>query len=103
MILSHVRLVAAVALVASGVQGCAGRAPTSAPSPQTTAQSATALPGVPAKRWTEADVRFMSDMIGHHAQAIVMARLAATHDASESIKTLAGRVINAQRDEISVV
>ena len=99
MILSHVRLVAAVALVASGVQGCAGRAAATAPSPQPTTASA----GATAKRWTEADVRFMSDMIGHHAQAIVMARLAATHDASESLKILAGRVINAQRDEIHVM
>ena len=97
MILTHVRLVAAVALLASGVQGCAGRSAATAASPQSTTAS------VPAKRWTDADVRFMSDMIGHHAQAIVMARLAATHDASESIKTLAGRVINAQRDEISVM
>jgi uncharacterized protein (DUF305 family) len=96
MILSHVRVVAAVALVASGVQGCAGRAAATVPSPQSTTASA----GAPAKRWTEADVRFISGMIGHHAQAIVMARLAATHEASESIKILAGRVINAQRDEI---
>src|SRR5215203_1476645 len=107
MILSHVRLVAAVALVASGVQGCAGRSAATGPSPQSTTASAGATASVPAsvppKRWTEADVRFMSDMIGHHAQAIVMARLAATHEASESLKILAGRVINAQRDEIHVM
>ncbi|HUF27887.1 MAG TPA: DUF305 domain-containing protein, partial [Gemmatimonadaceae bacterium] len=36
-------------------------------------------------RFTEADVRFMTAMIGHHAQAIVMARLAPTHGASQSV------------------
>jgi uncharacterized protein (DUF305 family) len=39
-------------------------------------------------------------MIGHHAQAIVMAKWAPTHGASSSIQTLAARIINAQNDEI---
>ena len=52
---------------------------------------------------TEADVEFMSHMISHHAQAIVMSRLAPTHGASESILTLAGRIINAQSDEIHLM
>jgi uncharacterized protein (DUF305 family) len=50
--------------------------------------------------YTEADVRFMTDMISHHAQAIVMAGWAQSHDASPSVRTLADRIINAQRDEI---
>lgn len=50
--------------------------------------------------YTEADIRFMSDMIHHHAQAIVMARMAPSHGASPSIQTLAARIINAQQDEI---
>jgi uncharacterized protein (DUF305 family) len=50
--------------------------------------------------YTEADVRFMSHMIGHHAQAIVMAGLAPTHDASDAIRRLAERIVNAQQDEI---
>ncbi len=52
-------------------------------------------------RFTPADVHFMTGMIGHHAQAIVMARLAPTHGASPSIRTLAARVINAQEAEIA--
>jgi len=52
-------------------------------------------------RFTDADVRFMTGMIGHHAQAIVMARLAPTHGASASIRTLAARIINAQEAEIA--
>lgn len=53
--------------------------------------------------WTTADVRFISGMIPHHAQAIQMARWAATHGASAQIQTLAGRIINAQQDEIAVM
>jgi uncharacterized protein (DUF305 family) len=50
--------------------------------------------------YTAADIKFMSGMISHHAQAIKMANWAPTHGASQSIVTLAGRVINAQNDEI---
>ena len=54
-------------------------------------------------RFTEADVEFMTGMIHHHAQAIEMSQLAPTHAASESIRTLAARIINAQRDEIATM
>lgn len=50
--------------------------------------------------YTAADVHFMSGMISHHAQAIVMARWAPTHGASASVRTLCERIINAQQDEI---
>ncbi len=50
--------------------------------------------------YTEADILFMTHMIAHHAQAIVMSRMAPTHGASPSIQTLAARIINAQNDEI---
>src|SRR6185312_8621633 len=53
--------------------------------------------------YTAADVAFMTGMIGHHAQAIVMARWAPTHGASESIRTLAGRIDVAQGDEIAMM
>ncbi|MEO8578438.1 MAG: DUF305 domain-containing protein [Gemmatimonadales bacterium] len=49
---------------------------------------------------TTADVHFMSSMISHHSQAIVMSKMAPTHGASASIGTLAERIINAQEDEI---
>ena len=48
----------------------------------------------------KADVDFMSGMIHHHAQAIVMSRWAPTHGASPAILTLTERIINAQQDEI---
>ena len=52
---------------------------------------------------TEADINFMSGMIHHHSQAIVMAKMAPSHGASSSIQTLAGRIINAQTDEINLM
>jgi uncharacterized protein (DUF305 family) len=51
--------------------------------------------------YTNADVDFMTGMIAHHAQAIVMSRMAPTHGASASVRTLAERIINAQQDEIA--
>jgi uncharacterized protein (DUF305 family) len=50
--------------------------------------------------YTAADVNFMSGMIHHHAQAIVMSRWAASHGASPAVQRLADRIINAQQDEI---
>jgi uncharacterized protein (DUF305 family) len=51
--------------------------------------------------YTAADVHFMTAMIGHHAQAIVMSEWAPTHGASSSVRILAERIINAQQDEIA--
>jgi uncharacterized protein (DUF305 family) len=53
--------------------------------------------------YVDADIHFMQAMIGHHSQAIVMARMAPTHGASSSIQILAGRIINAQQDEIVIM
>ena len=53
--------------------------------------------------FTEADVKFMSGMIHHHAQAIAMSKLAPTHGASSTLQTLAARIINAQSDEIRLM
>ena len=54
-------------------------------------------------RFTAADVDFMTGMIHHHAQAVVMSRLAPSHGASPSIQTLAARIINSQLDEIETM
>lgn len=55
------------------------------------------------QRYTPADVRFMQDMIHHHAQALAMVALAGTHGASDEVKTLAGRIEVGQRDEIAFI
>ena len=52
-------------------------------------------------RFVQADVDFMSGMIHHHAQALVMSGFAPSHGASPTIQTLAARIINAQKDEIA--
>jgi uncharacterized protein (DUF305 family) len=53
--------------------------------------------------YTAADVHFISAMIGHHAQAIIMAKWALTHEASPAVRTLAERIVNAQQDEIAIM
>ena len=55
------------------------------------------------KIFNEADVAFMTGMIGHHAQALIMSDLAAENGASEPVQTLASRIINAQKDEIKIM
>jgi uncharacterized protein (DUF305 family) len=94
-------LAAAAAITACG--HAAGAAPE--PSPQPVAGDAAARVRADSVRrpYTEADVRFMSDMIGHHAQALIMAGWAPTHGANPSIRTLAARIINAQQDEIATM
>jgi uncharacterized protein (DUF305 family) len=52
-------------------------------------------------RVSSADVDFMTGMIHHHAQALVMSALAPDNGASPSIRTLAARITNAQKDEIA--
>ena len=51
--------------------------------------------------YTAADIKFMSAMIGHHAQAILMAGWAQNHAATTSIRRLADRIVNGQQDEIA--
>jgi uncharacterized protein (DUF305 family) len=53
--------------------------------------------------YTKADIDFMTGMISHHAQALIMAAWAPTHGASPSVQTLCARIINAQRDEIHLM
>lgn len=54
-------------------------------------------------RYTEADVRFMSDMIHHHAQALEMSELVPERTQNQQIRVLAARIINAQNDEIGIM
>ncbi len=50
--------------------------------------------------YTEADVTFMTGMIGHHAQAVQISRWAKDHGASPVVLRLTSRIINSQQDEI---
>ncbi len=65
------------------------------------AQATAADSGRPA--YNAADVRFMSGMIDHHAQAILMAGWAPSHGASASVRALCERIVVGQRDEIALM
>jgi uncharacterized protein (DUF305 family) len=84
---------------ATGAQGTPGASPARAPTPASTTTSATTSRPAP----NPADVNFMSGMIAHHAQALVMAGWAPSHGASATIQTLCLRIINAQKDEIATL
>ena len=81
-------------LVLAALTACGGtKEPAEQPSPK------------PASRYpyTEADVRFMTDMIGHHAQALAMAALAPRNGANPEILRLAERITAGQQDEIGTM
>jgi uncharacterized protein (DUF305 family) len=98
-----------------GLSACKTTESTQTPPPEPTEQSATTASTdtsdleelywarIDSSRmsFTEADVKFMVGMIAHHAQALVMSRMAPENGASQQIQTLASRIINAQKDEIA--
>jgi uncharacterized protein (DUF305 family) len=51
----------------------------------------------------DADVHFASQMIPHHAQAVTMAKMAASHGASDPVKALAAKIEAAQQPEIDLM
>ena len=53
--------------------------------------------------YTDADIQFMTAMVGHHAQALLIAGWAASHGASPAVQRLADRIINGQSDEIATI
>lgn len=110
MVHLFVRIIA-VLLIVVGTVSC--KSTESAQTAETTNAGASAgnISELEAKYWaridssrmnfTDADVNFMVGMISHHAQALIMSRLAPENGASQPIRTLAARIINAQKDEIA--
>ncbi len=99
-----------VALVAATLAACAGGAREVEPPAPREGDSLEALEALYRARADsatmtvhEADARFMTGMIAHHAQALVMSHLAPENGASDEILVLTRRIINAQRDEIAVM
>ena len=91
-----------IVLAALTAMGC-----TSATRPLVQPQGATAItPAEQARleidhpRSSAAGVTFMSGMIPHHAQAIVIAQWAPSHGASPAVRTLCERIAVSQADEI---
>ena len=61
------------------------------------------LPAQAGPGYTVDDVVFMQMMMGHHAQAVTMSEMAATHDAGPRIQALAQRIDISQRDEMALM
>ncbi len=53
--------------------------------------------------YTKADVEFMQGMIAHHAQAIVMSRMAEAHGASPQVLKLSTKIDQSQVPEILIM
>src|SRR5579863_5857107 len=55
--------------------------------------------GTPPK-WSKADVEFMQGMIMHHAQAVEMTALIASHTENKDLRSLGAKISSSQSDEI---
>lgn len=89
-------------LAAAALSACAPRAgvsptPATASVPDQVRADSLRLP------YNQADIRFMTDMIGHHAQAILISRWVPAHTEDPELRTLASRIINAQTDDIALM
>jgi uncharacterized protein (DUF305 family) len=97
-------VVLAMAVVSFASVACSQARPAAAPAPVAASSATTtaaARPAAPVRAPNEADVNFVSGMIGHHAQALVMAGWAPSHGASQAVRVLCERIINEQHDEIA--
>src|SRR5437879_11985893 len=84
-------------LAATCVAGLAApRVMAQAPSPHPSADTAR-------HGYTAAGVRFMSGMIYHHAQAILIAGWARSHGAGPAAQTLCERIVASQTDDIKLL
>jgi uncharacterized protein (DUF305 family) len=78
----------------------AGAPSTAAPTPAAPSATGSAVGSASTPKANPADVQFVTGMISHHAQALVMAGWAPTHGASPAVATLAERIVAGQKDEI---
>jgi len=60
-----------------------------------------ARPELVRQPFSPADVKFMTGMIPHHAQAVVMTGWAKSHEASPQLQLMCERMLVSQRDEIA--
>lgn len=95
-----------IGLAVIGAWACGTTSGTSGPatpSPDATAMERAVRADSVRTSYTTADVDFMRGMIHHHAQALVMGRMAPDNGASPGVSRLAARIINGQRDEIETM
>jgi uncharacterized protein (DUF305 family) len=93
----HLAAAVGLSLMLAACSGAARENPKAQPEP------ASSKAGTGRYPYTQADVDFMSHMIDHHAQALVMSGWARTHGASPAVRRLADRIINGQQDEIATM
>ena len=86
----------------TGLLGAASAGAQSGPSGQTPPEPK-ARPDLVRFPYNDADIEFMSGMIPHHAQAVVMANWAKSHGAREDVAILCERIAVAQTDEIKMM
>ena len=99
-------------VVAALLAACAGARPSPEAAPVASTSTAAATGGAardtagtaPVRRgYVAADVRFMQDMIAHHAQALAMVAMVPTHGAGDDVRLAAERIDVTQRDEIALM
>lgn len=102
------RLIALVLLSLLATASCRSAGGTGAPTlvqpgaPGEPARTVSAAEAVgPAAKVSDADVRFMQDMLVHHAQAVEMTTLLRTRTARDDMRLLAGRIEASQDDEMA--
>ncbi|MEO8619692.1 MAG: DUF305 domain-containing protein, partial [bacterium] len=93
-----VRALAVMAMCAIADRSAAAQVITPAPAAPAAAATVANRP-----RRSEADVQFMSGMIPHHAQAVLIAGWAASHGARTDVRILCERIVVGQRDEIALM
>jgi uncharacterized protein (DUF305 family) len=71
--------------------GCSSARPQAPPPPPATTPAA------------DPDVNFMTGMIHHHAQAVLIAGWAVSHGGGDAVRRLCERIVVAQRDEIALM
>jgi uncharacterized protein (DUF305 family) len=107
-----------VVLMAGATAGC-GRAGTAAPRAAQPVATPILQPGAPGEatrpitiaeatdlsqvQYKDADARFMTGMIGHHAQAVEMVALIADRTASDAMRLLGKRIEVSQTDEMQMM
>ncbi len=98
---ARARIASAALLAVMAATACSS-APASAPPVAVPDGYPTEYPTPERLPHTEADVRFMTDMMHHHGQALLMAGWATTHDAGPAVRTMAERILVSQQDEIAL-
>jgi uncharacterized protein (DUF305 family) len=94
-----VSIAAGLCLTACGPAKTPANQPQSQPKPVMNGSKPKAV----TEKLNDADLEFMSGMIPHHAQAVLMAGWAESHGARQDVRILCERIVVGQRDEIKLM